>query len=241
MSWANDLSAHLKDWGKAAFAHESQIGFSRARIFDGKWAQIEFDVLDQFSKDDLKVLGNLLPVMDDEFRKSLAGRELRLFEVFLKARKELILGSREKMIAEATLSLEEPLRGELAKIKRMAPGIFKGIAKGWDCKIRKADSSVWMLSRLERWGEIFIIFDLHGAMEFSYSISIEDNDYRRVLDKDSYLGRLGLLGKSACCLTSAETFADKMEKVAEITEWQLNEYTKIIEPLGWPRLAPLAS
>jgi hypothetical protein len=240
MSWADDLQARLDEWGKAAFAQELEMGFRRARIFDGKWARIYFDALGQFSTEDLKILGNILPVMNDEFRKSLAERESQLIDAFYEARKAMILSRREKFIEEATLSLREPLRGELVKIKQMAPGLFKEMAKRWDCKIRKVETSVWMLSRLERWGEIFIPLDLHEAGEFSYDISIEDNDYRRVLQRDDYLNRLGLHSKSACQVTSADTFTEKIGKVAEIIEWQLQEYIRIIEPLDWPRPAPFS-
>lgn len=239
MFWADDLQARLIEWGKAEFARELQTDFRRASVFDGKWVQISFDAMRQFSKEDLKILGNILPVSNAEFRESLAGRERQLLDAFEASFRQLVLSRREQMIEQAILTGQRPLREEMVKIRRMAPGIFKKIAKRWDFEICKADRSVWMLSRLERWGEIFMPFDLHEEMQFSYYIRIEDNDYRRVLEHDSYLGRLGI-SASTCQLTGVDMFAEKIEKVAEIIEWQLNDYMRIIEPLDWPRIAPFS-
>jgi len=116
MSWTDDLSARLKDWGKAAFAHELETGFSRARIFDGKWAQIDFDVLGQFSGEDLKVLGKILPVLDDEFRKTLAERELQLVDAFHTAGQQLVLKRREAIMEQTVLTLRKPAREDVAKM-----------------------------------------------------------------------------------------------------------------------------
>ena len=83
-------------------------------------------------------------------------------------------------------------------------------------------------------------FNLHQEMEFSYYITIEDNDYRRVLERDYYLGRLEI-SSSTCQLGPVQTcLRKKMEKVAEIIEWQLNEYVSIIQPLDWPRIEPFS-
>jgi len=68
MSWTDDLSARLKDGAKLAFAHELRQA-SAGRGFRWQVGQIDFDVLGQFSGEDLKVLGKILPVLDDEFRK----------------------------------------------------------------------------------------------------------------------------------------------------------------------------
>lgn len=239
MSWPKSLHERLDKWGKAAFARELETDFSRARIFDGKWARISFDALLQFSADDLKVLGNILPVADAEFRKSLVGNERRLLDRFEAIFRQLMLSRREQMIEEAGRTAQKALGKEADEIRRIGPPIFKKIAKRLDCQIRKADFSAWMLSRLERWGEIRMSFDLHEEMEFSYDISIEDNDYRKVLERDSYLQRLGI-SSSACQLTSADRFEAKMERVAEVIEWQLKEYIEIIQPLGWPRIAPFS-
>lgn len=240
MSWADELQARLDEWGRAAFALELESDFSRARLFDSRWAQIDFDVLQQFSIGDLKILGNILPVRNIEFRKSLAGRDRQLLDAFHAAGQQLVLSRREQFMEQAVSTLRKPFRDEMVKIRKMAPAIFKEIASRCDCKIRKDEPSVWMLCRLERWGEIFMPFEFSEEMEFSYYISIEDNDYRRVLEKDSYLGRLGFSAKSACRLTSADTFAEKMAKVAEIIEWQMSDYIRVIERLDWPRIAPFS-
>jgi len=239
MSWADRLQECLDDWGKAAFAQELESDFSRARIFDGKWARISFDTLGQFSKDELKALGNILPVSNLQVRQSLPDRERELLSAFEEKSKQLVLNRREQMIAEAVAIVRGPQRNKTTEIRRAAPAIFKKIAKRLEFEIRRDEPSVWMLSRLERWGEIRMPFDLHEEMEFSYYISIEDNDYRRVLERDSYLRRLGI-SSSACELTNVEMFAQKMEKVAEIIEWQLNEYIQIIQPLDWPRIEPFS-
>ena len=238
MSWADRLQECLDEWGKAAFAQEVETAFSRAQVFDGRWVQISFDALDQFSQDDLKILGNILPVSNPELRKSSPARERQLLNSFEEKFKKRVLSQRERMIEEAIFT-EESSRKELAEIKRIAPKIFKTLAKRFECDVRKAEPSVWMFSRLERWGEIRMPFNLHEEMEFSYYITIEDNDYRRVLERDSYLGRLGI-SSSVCQLTSADMFPEKMEKVAEIIEWQLKEYIRIIQPLDWPRIEPFS-
>jgi hypothetical protein len=239
MNWADRLQECLDEWGKAAFAHELEIDFSRARIFDGKWARISFDTLRQFSKDDLRTLGNILTVSNLELRKSFPDRERQLLGDFEEKFKQQVLNRREQMIEEATSTLREPLAKEWAEIRRNAPAIFKKVARRIEFEIKKEEPSGWMLSRLERWGEIRMPFDLLEPMEFSYYITIEDNDYRRVVERDSYLQRLGI-SSSTCQLTSAEIFADKMEKVAEIIEWQVNEYIRIIQPLDWPKIEPFS-
>ena len=118
----------------------------RARVFDGKWVRLSFDALCQFSKDDLTILGNILPVSNPERRKLFPGRERQLLDAFEETFKQMVLSRREQMIEEAGLTALEPLRNEAVEIRRRAPAIFKKIAQRLECEIRKAEPSVWMLS-----------------------------------------------------------------------------------------------
>jgi hypothetical protein len=236
MSWPDDFHARLDEWGEAVFAQEIETGFSRARVFDGSFARIEFDALKEFSKEDLKVLGTVLPVLDDAYRKTLAGKELQLVNALHEVRKRL-LTERHQEIIEESLRLHRAVREEMMKIKKAAQAIFKELAKRWNCELRKDEGFVWIFSRPERWGELSMPFDLHEKIEFSYYISIQDNDYRRVLEQDHYLGRLGLISKSACRIDSVQTCEEKLWKASEIIEWQLNEYLRMMESSNWPRIA----
>ena len=148
MSWADSLQQRLEEWGKAAFAHEVEIDFSRAQVFDGKWVRHSFDALRQFSKEDLQILGNILPVSNPELRNSFPDRERQLLAAFEETFRQQVLSRREQMIKEAIPTALGPLKKESVEIRRRAPAVFKRIAKRLECEIRKAETSVWMLSRL---------------------------------------------------------------------------------------------
>lgn len=145
-----------------------------------------------------------------------------------------MLAEREDLIRRGMKIFESPLKEEIPKMKRLAKQHFKETAKQWDCEFQHVEVATWMLSRLERWGEIFIFFDLSEKIDFSYFIKIEDNDYRRVVEHEHYLGRLGF-GDSRCDVSSVDMCAEKIRRVTELVNWQVEEYTNIIELLDWPR------
>src|SRR5262245_45184618 len=135
-----DFSARLNEWGRAAFAHEVQTDFSRARIFDSFFARIELDALREFSKEDLEVLGNILPGLNDESGKTLAEGELHLVDALNQARQRLVMSRRQEMIDES-LRLHHSVREQMMKIKKLAQGIFKELAKRWTANFAKRKAS----------------------------------------------------------------------------------------------------
>jgi hypothetical protein len=237
MPWPDDLLARLNEWGKAAFTRELETNFARARIFDSKFTKITFDVLGRFSPDQLKILVSVLPTLANDPTKTFSGPEQQLVDTFIATQKNIILAghNQEKIIEQVQHLTSKPIREEQAKIKKIAHKIFKDIAKRCECEIERADISVWKLTRLERWGRFFLFLDLHEAMEFRYYFKIEDNDYRDVLEHEGYLNRIGIPAASSCQLTTAEAFTEKVAKVGEIIEWQLNDYSEILYSLNWPR------
>ena len=238
MPFPDELNSRLVEWGKAAFARELDTGFKQARIFDSRWAEVEFATLETFAPEDLRVLAELLPTRkpeNPELQKTMSDRERGLIET-LNQTFARILTERKKEIAERTMSIfDSPLKEEIKRMQLVAKEKLKALAKQWDCEIRKVDAATWRLYRLERWGKLFIFFDFSDRIELSYFINIEDNDYRDVVEHDSYLGRLGLRSGSRCTVTTAEMCEEKIPRMAEIVNWQVDEYSKIIESLDWPR------
>ena len=238
MTFPEQLSARLMEWAKTEFAREVETGFERLWIFDSPWSKMSFDTLDTFSPEELRILGNVLPtrtIEDPEFENAvLSERERELIRIWDETFKGLVLERREALIERGVSILRSPLKEELKNTERAAKQKFKELAKQWDCEIQKVEVATWRLYRLERWGKLFIYFDLSEKIDFSYFISIEDNDYRDVVKHDSYPGRLGI-GSSRCEVTSADMFAEKIRELAELVNWQVEEYTKIIESMDWPR------
>jgi hypothetical protein len=238
MTFPEELSARLVEWAKAEFAQAVETGFRKARIFDSPWNKMGFDTLDTFSPEEQRILGNILPtrtIEDPEFENALLSeRERSLVETFDKTYKQLVLERREDLIERAVSVLSDPLDEEIKKMQRVAKEKFRELAKQWECEIRKVEVAAWRLCRLERWGKLFIFFGMSEKIELSYYIDIEDNDYRDVVKRHSYPGQLGI-ASGKCEVTDAEMCADKIRQVAEVVNWQVEEYTKIIESLDWPR------
>lgn len=238
MSFRDELSTRLIEWGKTQFAREIDTGLKRARIFDSRWAEMEFATLDTFSPEELRVLGDLLPARKPEhpeLQKTMSERERSLIETLNKTFARIVTERKEEIAERMMGSFRSPLKDEVKKMERVAKERFKELAKQWDCEIRKVELATWRLYRLERWGKLFIVFDLSEKIELSYCINIEDNDYRDVVVRDSYLGRLGFRSKSGCTVTNEEMCEEKIRKMAEVVNWQVEEYSKIIGSLDWPK------
>jgi hypothetical protein len=236
MSTPPDLKNAFAEWGKQAFAEEVELGFSRAKIFNAPVNRVIWLALEEFSKAQLLLLGRILPAGPvSEKREQLTDEEKQLTDALVATVKRIWQARQEEICGPEEARIFTPAgREEAKKIRRLASGIFKEIAREWKYEIHKEEPAVWLLTSVEKWGSISVDFDLHERMEFSCAVGFAGPLFTGLPRRESYLGRLGLSPKSSCMVTDASTCAGQFRQVAGLIHWQLEAYTRIIESLVKP-------
>lgn len=231
----NQVTDPFIEWSRAAFAEEIEIGFKRAKVFDAPVTQVLWLALEEFSAAQLRILGRVLPMGPVvELRNTFNEEEKQLTQALIAARDRIWESHQQEIGEQMEQILKKPVREEAKKILGLAGGIFKEIAQHWDYEIRKVEPTVWMLTRSEPWGSISVPFDLYERIEFSYHIRMESSQVSGLPKADTYLGRLGLSGRSACKVVDASTCEEKFRKVAELIHWQLGAYGRIMKSISGP-------